>query len=133
MPGELSRQVPALTSASAAYGFLLHHVTLLLRLLFLPLIAFAAVLYLSIRAYLSELVVFIASSDPRAASVALAALTAGIMLTLFCAAVAVSSVVDVALGRSPAGNGLQFRTGRQAWRLYAAYLRLLLVIAGFLS
>src|SRR5207248_1818835 len=44
MPGELSRQVPALTSASAAYGFLLHHVTLLLRLLFLPLIAFAAVL-----------------------------------------------------------------------------------------
>src|SRR5690242_8999643 len=119
MPGELSRPVPALPSAAAAYGFFLRHITVLLRILLLPFLAFAAVLYLSIRAYLSELVVFISSSDPRAASVALAALTAGIMLTVFCAAVAVSSVVDVALGR-PVRSGMQFKTGRQAWRIYAA-------------
>jgi hypothetical protein len=133
MPGELSRRVPVLASASAAYGFLLHNLAPLVRILFLPLVAFAAALYFSIAAYLSELVQFIASGDPHAASVALAALTAGIMLTTFCGAVGVSSVVDVALGRASRKTIFQFRTGRQTWRLYAAYLRFLLVIAGFLS
>src|SRR5437588_1780188 len=133
MPGELARQVPALASTSAAYGFLLRNIAVLVRLLLLPIAAIAAVLYFSIRAYLSELVVFIASGDPRAASVALAAITACTLLTLFCASVAASSVVNLALGRPLRGSGLQFRTGRQEWRLYAAYLRFLLVITAFLS
>jgi hypothetical protein len=50
-------------------------------------------------------------------------------LSLFCYSLAVSSVMNVILGK-PQRNPLALvKTERQDWRVYAAYLRLLLIIA----
>jgi hypothetical protein len=127
----LERRTTALHAASFGYGFLVRRFPALVRLCLAPFAAVAIVQYLSLRTYLSELMTFIASGDARPASLALGAFAAGLFITVFTVAVAVSAVVDLVLERPITGRRIPFRMRRQEWRLYAAYLRLLLLAAGY--
>ncbi len=127
----LVRRVSALSAASFAYTFLGRRLAAVVRLCLIPFVAVAIVQYVSLRAYLSELMAFISSGDPRVASLALGALSAGLFITVFILAVAISAIANLALGDCAGGGWIQFRVRRQEWRLYAAYLRLLLLAAGY--
>jgi len=133
MTDELPPCPTAVTAASRSYAFLFHEIRPLTQLLIAPLAATGVVIYASLWAYVSELIAFISSGDARAASVALGALAAGIFLCVFFAAIAVSSVTDLILGRQSARGWIHLHPARQDWRLYAAYLRFLLVLSGYLS
>ena len=123
----------AAIAARNSYLFLLREFIPLLRLLAIPGLATALVLYLSFKIYLRELTGFITSGDTRTASLALGALAAGLFVCLFIAAAAISSLADLALSDRRVGRGFQFTAGRQVWRLYAAYLRFFLVTGGFIA
>ena len=133
MTDELTPRPTAFAAASLSYGFLFRELRPLAQLLLAPFAATTLVIYASLWAYVSELIAFIASGDARAASVALGALTAGIFLCMFFVAIAVSSVVDLILGKRRSGGWIHLHPARQDWRLYAAYLRFLLVLSGYLS
>ncbi len=133
MPNEFPPRLTAVTAAALSYRFLFCEFTQLVRLLIVPGIATALVLYFSLKSYLAQLIAYISSGDPRAASLALGALAAGVFLSIFLAAVAIASVVDLALFHSRDKRWFHFRAGRQEWRLYAAYLRFLLLASGFLA
>src|SRR5262249_23007727 len=65
---------------------------------------------------------------------ALGTLAAGIFLSLFCYSLAVSSVMNILLGKPQRSPWARLKTERQDWRVYAAYLRLLLIMtAGLLG
>ena len=133
MQDDIASSVTALKGARFACAFAKREFVPLIHVLAFPVVAAVLVLYVSLRAYLSELTQFVLSQDGRSASLALAALAAGIFVELFIAAIVVTSVSDLALsGRGRAGWA-QFRADKAVWRVYAAYLRLLLVTAGFLA
>jgi hypothetical protein len=116
-------------AASFAYGILLHRSDQVLRAVLLPITVAGLVLYCSLGFYLSELLSFLDSPDPRVASLALGTLAAGFFLCLFFYAMAAVGISDLVLRRPRGEIGLQFRAERQEWRVYAAYLRLLLVVS----
>jgi hypothetical protein len=61
-------------------------------------------------------------------------LAAGIFLSLFCYSVAVSAVMNAVLAKPQKSPWALLRSARQDWRVYAAYLRLLLILsAGLLA
>jgi hypothetical protein len=121
--------VSAFEAAFFAYKFLLRQFGLAARLLLLPMTAAGLVLYTSLKIYLSQLVLFLHSPDPRVASFALGVLACGLFVSLFCYAVAVVAITNLALGNSPGAAWVRFRTERRDWRVYAAYLRFLLLLA----
>jgi hypothetical protein len=123
----------AVAAAALVYGILIQKFRQILRLLLVPAFATALVMYFSLKAYLAELIAFIPSGNPRAASLALGALTAGIFLSIFLAAVAISWLTDLVLPDRADPRSFRVRVGRPEWRLYAAYLRFLLLIAAFLT
>src|SRR5262249_7852298 len=127
--GRSDDHVTLIRAALSAYGFLLHQFGQLLRAMILPVTAAGLVLYISLGFYLSELLSFLGSPNPRVASLALGTLAAGFFLSLFFYSMSVVAVCDLVLGRRRTDQGLQFRAERQEWRVYAAYLRLLLVIS----
>jgi hypothetical protein len=133
MTSELPRRITALCAASLAYKFAVANLPQLVRISFAPIAAIAVVQYMSLRAYLSELMIFISTADPRAASVALGAITAGLFVSVFISSVVISAVADLALGIRGEPGWMQFTARRQEWRLYAAYLRFLLLATGFFS
>ncbi len=133
MTDELPPYSTAVAAASRSYTFLFREVRPLAQLLIAPLAATAVVIYASLWAYVSELMAFISSGDARAASVALGALAAGIFLCMFFVAIAVSSVTDLVLGKRKVQGWIHLHPVRQDWRIYAAYLRFLLVLSGYLS
>lgn len=133
MTDELPSCPTAVAAASRSYAFLFREFRPLAQFLVAPLAATGVVIYASLWAYVSELIAFISSGDARAASVALGALAAGIFLCMFFIAIAVSSVVDLILRKRPAHGWIHLHPARQDWRLYAAYLRFLLVLSGYLS
>lgn len=133
MPDRLSRAVSALACSSFAYRFLYRRFLSLVKDLAVPVAGMAVVGYLSLSAYLSELLMYISSGDPRSASLALGSLAAGIFISMFCASVAVSAVVNLVFERAAGRRWNAFRAGRQEWRLYAAYLRFLLLVTGVVS
>jgi len=133
MTDELPPYLTAVAAAFRSYAFLLREFRPLSRLLLAPLAATGLVIYASLWAYVSELIAFISSGDARAASVALGALAAGIFLCMFFAAIAVSSVTDLMLRNRQVEGWIHLHPARQDWRLYAAYLRFLLVVCGYLS
>ena len=114
--------------AAFAYGFFIHRFLLMVRLLALPILTAGLILYVCLSSYISELLLFLGSPAPRVASVALGMLAAGIFLSLFCYSVAVSAIMDAVRGK-PKRPWALLRTARQDWRVYAAYLRLLLVLS----
>jgi hypothetical protein len=115
--------------ASFAYGFFIRRFWLIARLLLVPISAAGVILYVCLSSYISELLFFLGSPAPRVASVALGMLAAGIFLSLFCYSVAVSAVMNAVLGKPQKSAWALLRTARQDWRVYAAYLRLLLVLS----
>lgn len=121
--------VSTFSVAIFAYNFLLRRFWSMVRALVLPIFAAGLVLYVCLSAYISELLLFLASPGPQVASVALGTLAAGIFLSLFCYSLAVSSVMDMFLGKPQRSLWALLRTQRQDWRVYAAYSRLLLVIS----
>src|SRR5438309_10487028 len=116
MPDEPPRAVSAFVCAWLSYAFLFRRFVPLLKVAGLPIAAMGAVVYLSLNAYLSELMQFIASGDPRAASLALAALAAGIFISIFCVAVAVSGVTHLALESPSRMSWSSPKAGRREWR-----------------
>jgi len=130
---ELPRRLTAVCAASMAFKFAVRKFPQLVRISLAPVAAIAVVQYVSLWVYLSELVTFIVSGDPRTASVALGALTAGLFISVFISAVAVSAIADLLLGNRSERGWLQFSAGRQEWRVYAAYLRFLLLATGFFA
>ena len=133
MGHELRSRLSAVTAANLVFGIVVREFWPLLRVLLLPSSATAVVLYLSLKAYLLKLIAFIPSGNPQTASLALGALAAGVFLSMFLAAVAISSVTDLVLLKRRNPRWFNFNIRRQEWRLYAAYLRFLLVAAGFLT
>src|SRR6266567_1727405 len=126
--GQINR-VSALAAAIFAYKFFFHRFWSVLRLLALPIIAAGLVLYVCISLYLSELLRFLGTPDPRVASFALGILAAGIFLSLFCYAIAVVSITNLALGKAGRRAWFHVRAERQTWRVYAAYMRFLLLLS----
>jgi len=123
-----SDSVSVFEAAAFAYGFFVRRFLLIVRLLALPILTSGLILYVCLGSYISELLLFLGSPAPRVASVALGMLAAGIFLSLFCYSVAVSAIMDAVLGK-PKRPWALLRTARQDWRVYAAYLRLLLVVS----
>lgn len=133
MANELPPNLTAITAACLSSRFLFHEFRQLVQLIFAPLVATAIVLYASLWAYITELIAFIATGDARAASVALGALTAGVFLCMFFSALAVSAVVNLMLRNQRAQGWIRLHPARQDWRLYAAYMRFLLLLSGYFS
>src|SRR5262245_31162931 len=79
-------------AALSAYGFLFRQGGQVLRALILPVTAAGLVLYTSLGFYLSELLSFLGSPNPRVASLALGTLAAGFFLSLFFYSMAVVAV-----------------------------------------
>jgi len=126
--GEINR-VSALAAALFAYKFFFRRFWSVLRLLALPIIAAGLVLYVCISLYLSELLRFLGTPDPRVASFALGILAAGIFLSLFCYAIAVAAISNLVLGKAERRRPwFHFGAERQEWRVYAAYMRFLLLL-----
>ena len=121
-------RVSALSAALVAYKFFIHRFWAVLRLLALPIIAAGVVLYVCVSLYLSELLRFLGAPDPRVASFALGILAAGIFLSLFCYAIAVAAITNLALGKPERRPWFRFGAERQEWRVYAAYMRFLLLL-----
>ena len=126
--GTATDSVSVLAVAAFAYGFFIRRFWLIARLTLVPVSAAGIALYVFLSSYISELLLFLGSPAPRVASVALGMLAAGLFLSLFCYSVAVSAVMD-AVSAKPQRPWALLRTARQDWRVYAAYLRLLLILS----
>src|SRR5258706_5841501 len=130
--GGIDRQtdrVSAFAAALFSYKFFVRRFWSIVRLLVLPIVAAGLVLYVCMSLYLSELLQFLNAPNPRVASFALGILAAGIFLSLFCYAIAVVSITNLALGKAEQRAWFQFRAERQTWRVYAAYMRFLLLLS----
>jgi hypothetical protein len=121
-------RVSAFAAARFAYRFFFRQFGIVVRLLLLPIIAAGLVLYACLDSYLAELLRFLASPNPRVATLALGVLAAGIFLPLFFYAAVVAAASNLALGKKAKNARLNFKIERQEWRLYAAYLRFLLLL-----
>src|SRR4029077_5715269 len=117
-------RVSAVAVALFSYKFIVRRFWSVVRLLALPIFAAGLVLYIFMSLYLSELLQFLGTPDPRVASFALGMLATGIFLSLFCYATAVVAITNLALGKIEPGSWFHFRVERQVWRVYAAYMRL---------
>lgn len=93
----------------------------------LPALAGWAVLYASAYLYLSELRSYLGLPSDRSGSIILGLVAAGLLLLLLLHATLTSAVATLAMGRTEDGQSY-FRAKRREWRLYAANLRVLLVI-----
>lgn len=125
-PGD---RVSVWEAALFAYRFLLQKFWVATALLALPMASAGLVLYTCLHLYLSELLLFLQAPDPRVASFALGVLAAGIFLSLFCYAIAVVAVADLVLGKAPKRPWNAFKAQRREWRVYAAYMRFLLLLS----
>jgi hypothetical protein len=122
-------QCSVFEAALFAYRFFFRRFWSLVRFAWFPLLLADLLLYSSISTYLLELRQFIAAPNPRVASLALGTLAAGVFLALLCYAVAIAAISNLAMGIHARKGWLHFRLQRQEWRLYAGYLRFLLVLS----
>src|ERR1700730_10313801 len=97
--GRQTGRVSAFAAALFAYKFFIRRFWSVLRLLALPMLAAGLVLYVCVSLYLSDLLRFLGAPDPHVASFALGILAAGILLSLFCYAIAVAAITNLALGK----------------------------------
>ena len=123
-----ANRISAFEGALFAYKFFIRQFRPAVRSVLLPISAAGLVLYLSLSTYLAELLTFLEFPNARVASLALGTLAAGLFLSLFCYAIAVTAIANLALGRRRHGSWLRLRAQRQEWRVYAAYLRFLLLL-----
>ena len=98
----------------------------------LPMIAGGVALYGALYLYLLELENYLIRPNDRVASVILGLATAGVLVTVFSHSVTTAAITSLALEREDHG-WKYFCVSRRAWRTYAAYLRFLLLCAGFIA
>lgn len=111
-----------------AYGFVLRNLLPLIRVAWLPLVLSTLTLYVTLEAYIGEVLSFLRTSDMRAASLGLGFITAGIFICLFFYAAMAVAVARFVLGKWD----MRLRQGlRSEWRLFTAHLRLLLCSLAF--
>lgn len=115
-----------------AVGFLWREATKIAPRLLLPLVIGGVAFYFSLDLYLTLLERYLLNPNDRVASVLLGVATAGLLVTLFMHSVTVASLASLGVGREDHGWKF-FCVSRRSWRLYAAYLRFLLVCAACLS
>ena len=127
--GQLTHRASAFEVAMQTCKFLLRNFWQLVGSLLLPILAAGLVLYVTLSWYLSDLLLFLEVPNPRLASLALGTLAAGLFLSLFCYAIAVSSICDLAMGKQRGRKWTHLKAQRQEWRLFAAYMRLLLLVS----
>src|SRR5580704_17019133 len=106
-------RVSAFAAALFSYKFFVRRFWSVLRLLALPIILAGLVLYVCVSLYLSELLRFLGAPDPRVASFALGILAAGIFLSLFFYAIAVTAITNLALGKGERRPWFHFGAERQ--------------------
>jgi len=127
--GQQAKSCFGFRGAFYAYKFLFQHFWRVVRLLFLPIGVASVTLYVTLNVYLAQLLHFLDTPNPRSASLALGTLAAGLFFSLLCYAMAVVAISDLVLGKPRRHAWLHFKAGRQEWRVYAAYLRLLLLLS----
>jgi hypothetical protein len=98
----------------------------------LPMLAGGIALYGALYLYLFELEHYLVRPNDRIASLVLGLATAGLLVTLFSHSVTTAAITSLALDREDYG-WKYFCVSRRAWRTYAAYLRFLLLCAGFIA
>jgi hypothetical protein len=98
----------------------------------LPMVAGGIALYGALYLYLFELEHYLMRPNDRIASLVLGLATAGLLVTLFSHSVTTAAITSLALDREDRG-WKYFCVSRRAWRTYAAYLRFLLLCAGFIA
>ena len=94
----------------------------------LPALIGWVVLYTSLSLYLYELLRYLDNPSDRIASLFFGVATGGLLLTLFLHALIVTSVTELAMGVESSG-WKYFHAARREWRVYAAKLRFLLMVA----
>ena len=115
-------------AARFAYRLLLRKFWTVLSLVWLPLVLASVSLYVCVMGYFTELLRYLANPAPEIASLALGLLALGVFVALFFWSVAIAAVTNLALGEAAPHTWLHLRARRQEWRLYAGYLRFLLLI-----
>lgn len=98
----------------------------------LPALAGWCVLYASAYLYLSELRTYLGLPSDRSGSIILGLVAAGLLLLLMLHAMLTSAIATLAMGGTSEGQ-YYFRAKRREWRLYAANLRVLLVMIFFIA
>ncbi|MDE2184077.1 MAG: hypothetical protein KGJ78_13750 [Alphaproteobacteria bacterium] len=104
----------------------------LVKRMALPAIAGWFAFYGSFFLYLVELQKYLVNPNERIASVVLGVATAGLLLTLFMHSILTAVIASVALGR-PVRGWTYFSVTRREWRVYAAYLRFLVLCAAVIA
>lgn len=128
----MTKPISVAKTLRAAFAFLTTRTGAVLRLAVVPLILGWATLYLSLYAYLAELSLFLHSPNGQVGSQALGLVAAGFFVTLLLHCVLAIGLAELALGL-PRRSKLFFRAGHSEWRLYAAYLRVVMLAAGAIA
>ena len=95
-----------------------------------PMLMATETLYLSLDTYFLLLAKFLQSPNGRSASLALGAVTIGALIWLFLCSIVVAGFVEFFAGRLRP-RWIHLRAGRPEWRLFAAGLRFVAVLAAF--
>ena len=122
-------QVSVMAAARFSYRFLFERFWTALSLLWFPLLLAQFSIYVCLMGYFEHLLIYLANPDPRVASLALGLLAASVFLALFFWSIAVAAITNLALGVEAPRTWLYLRARRQEWRLYAGYLRFLLLLS----
>jgi hypothetical protein len=115
-----------------SFSFLFRNAARIAARIALPALAGWIAFYIAFFLYLTELERYLGNPSDRIASLVLGLATAGLLVTLFMHSIIVSAIASLALGLEE-GGWKYFRVGRRVWRLYAADLRFMLVIAAFIT
>ena len=122
-------QISVMEAARFSYRFLFERFWTALSLLWFPLLLAEVSIYACLMGYFEHLLIYLANPDPRVASLALGLLAASVFLALFFWSIAVAAITNLALGVEAPQTWLYVRARRQEWRLYAGYLRFLLLLS----
>ncbi len=120
-------KIPVFRTVAFALGFAVRRFPAIAGATALPLLIGWLVMYLASTAYLDELQRLIRVQTDRTATLVLGLLAVGFFLTMFVKCVAVIAIGELAEGGSR--GRLRFRITLPEWRLYAANLRFLVVLA----
>ena len=111
----------------ASFGFVRRHAITIICRIWLGALLGCVIMYLAFAAYLQNLESFLRISNDAHASIVLVLAGLASLVLVFVYSVTLAPVTDLALGREQ--EGALPRIGNREYRLYAALLRFLLVMA----
>lgn len=130
--GRILHKLSLTATLRFSFSFLFGNFGVIAARIALPALAAWLVLYGAAHLYLSELLSFLGLPSDRSGSIILGLLAASLLgLLLLHAMIAMAIAALAAL--APESGWPYFRAGRREWRLYAACLRILLVLVVFVS